>query len=331
MSRRIRRLSPAAVTAVLALSCVAAACSGGGHGAGGQDAGAGGSGGSDASTKGGSGGGSGGPAAPDASAPDAVTPPADAAPADATPDAGVDVVADDAAPDDAAPDDAAPDAATPDATADASAPADAADGPPGDGGLADATLAPFACDGPGPRFASRVVAEAFGPGQSFGQDQLPGIVLGPPKGGGAAMGSLDVASLGVGGSITLAFDGNAIVDGPGVDFIVFENPFAIGGDVSNPYAEPGTVAVSDDGVNWVSFPCTATMFPYGSCAGWHYVYANAATNTIDPTDPAVAGGDQFDLHDVGVARAQFVRVTSRPDLTTTFDLDAMSIVNAACP
>jgi hypothetical protein len=204
------------------------------------------------------------------------------------------------------------------------------DGPGADTGLADAVPPPFMCNGPGPRFATRVVAEDFGPGQNFGQDQLPGIVLGPPKGGGSAQGSTDVCSLGVGGSITLAFDGNAIIDGPGPDFIVFENPFAVGGDLNDPYAELGIVAVSDDGVTWVSFPCTATAPPYGTCAGWNYVYANAATNDIDPTDPAVAGGDPFDLADIGVARARFVRVTSRPDLTTVFDLDAISIVNAAC-
>ena len=208
--------------------------------------------------------------------------------------------------------------------------ANTADAGPTDAGVADAATPSFVCNGPGPRFATRIVAEAFGPGQNFGQDQLPGIVLGPPKGGGSAQGSTDVCSLGVGGSITLAFDGNAIVDGPGPDFIVFENPFAVGGNLNDPYAELGTVAVSDDGVTWVSFPCTATAPPYGTCAGWNYVYANADTNDIDPTDPAVAGGDPFDLADIGVARARFVRVTSRPDLATVFDLDAVSIVNAAC-
>src|SRR5262249_6691717 len=157
------------------------------------------------------------------------------------------------------------------------------------------------CNGPGPRFATRVVSDAFGPGQNAGRDKLPDIVLGPPKGAGVTQGSLDVASLGNGGSITLAFDGNAIVDGPGPDFIVFENAFAAGGNPNNPYAEPGTVAVSNDGVTWTSFPCTATAFPYGTCAGWHVVYANPDTNSIDPTDPTVAGGDPFDLADIGVS------------------------------
>jgi hypothetical protein len=201
-----------------------------------------------------------------------------------------------------------------------------------DASYVDGSIGPLVCDGPGPRFATRVVAEHFGPGQNFGRNELPEIVLGPPKGGGAESGSLDVASLGNGGSITLAFDGNAIVDGPGPDFIVFENPFAVGGNLDDPYAELGTVAVSDDGVTWTSFPCTATAYPYGSCAGWHYVYANAAVDggVAEATDPAAAGGDQFDLHDLGISQARFVRITDRVDLPTVFDLDAVSIVNGYC-
>ena len=54
---------------------------------------------------------------------------------------------------------------------------------------------------------------------------MPDIVLGPPVGGGALAGSLDVVSLGFSGEIVLCFEPNAIVDGPGADFIVFENAF----------------------------------------------------------------------------------------------------------
>src|SRR5262249_40050503 len=53
----------------------------------------------------------------------------------------------------------------------------------------------------------------------------PGIVLGPPGNATPTTGSLTVLSLGRGGRITLEFTDNAIVDGPGPDFIVFENPF----------------------------------------------------------------------------------------------------------
>ncbi len=184
------------------------------------------------------------------------------------------------------------------------------------------------------RFATSVESFTAGPGPTFGQADLPGIVLGPPRGRGAVNGSLDVASLGNGGSITLGFSPSFIVDGPGPDFIVFENAFYVNGDPDVPFAELASVEVSDDGQNWQGFPCTATEAPFGDCAGYHPVYANVDENSIDATDPAVAGGDAFDLAELGVPSAHYVRITDRVDLigmNGIFDLDAVSIVNAACP
>ena len=189
------------------------------------------------------------------------------------------------------------------------------------------------------RFVTGVVSFTPGPCSGFGKSDMPGIVEGPPKGGGAQKGSLDVVSLGVGGEIVLSFAPNAIVDGPGPDFIVFENPFYIGGNPMKPYAEPGEVSVSDDGSTWSTYPCTATSYPYGSCAGWHAVYS-APGNGISPVDPATAGGDAFDLADLGVTHARFVRIRDVsgevcPDAggsnTDGFDLDAISTVNAEMP
>ena len=184
------------------------------------------------------------------------------------------------------------------------------------------------------RFATTVESFIAGSGPSFGQAHLPAVVLGPPKGAGSINGSLDVVTLGNGGSITLGFAPSAIVDRPGPDFIVFENAFYVNGDPDAPYAELASVEVSDDGADFVAYPCTASVAPYGSCAGWHPVYANPDDNTIDPTDPVVAGGDAFDLADLGMPEARYVRITDRVDLTGsngTFDLDAVSIVNADCP
>jgi hypothetical protein len=189
------------------------------------------------------------------------------------------------------------------------------------------------CHGPGARYATSVVAHGFGPGQSAGQDQLPTPLLGPPKGGGLCQGSTDVVSLGNGGWVVVEFRGNAILDRPGPDFIVFENAFGIGCDPNNVFAELGTVAVSEDGVTWLDFPCTATAPPYGQCSGSHPVFANPDTNTIDPTDPALAGGDAYDLADVGLGTARYVRVTDRPDttgLSGVYDLDAVAIVHPEC-
>lgn len=183
-------------------------------------------------------------------------------------------------------------------------------------------------------FATGSPAHEFGPGQNTNQAQFPGPVLGPPKGAGCCKGSLDVVSLGNGGSVTLEFGATTIVDEPGPDFIVFENAFYAGGDTEKPFAELMTVAVSDDGQSWTEFPCTVTAAPYGSCAGWHPTFANAAENTIDPRDPVTAGGDAFDLADIGVTSARFVRVTDRADIegaAGVADLDAVAIVHPQCP
>ena len=184
------------------------------------------------------------------------------------------------------------------------------------------------------RFATSVESFTAGPGPTFGQADLPQVVLGPPKGAGAVNGSLDVVTLGNGGSITLGFSPSSIVDGPGPDFIVFENPFYVNGNPDVPFAELASVEVSEDGEHFQGFPCTATQAPFDGCAGFHPVYANPDSNAIDATDPAVAGGDAFDLAELGMSGARYVRITDRADLTGmngTFDLDAVSIVNADCP
>jgi hypothetical protein len=183
-------------------------------------------------------------------------------------------------------------------------------------------------------FVTNATDHSFGEGQNTGQAAFPAPILGPPKGAGDHIGSLDVVSLGNGGTVTLEFGEALIEDQPGPDFIVFENAFFAGGDPNQPFAELATVAVSADGTSWTEFPCTATTAPYGSCAGWHPVYANADENSIDPLDPATAGGDAFDLADLGVSEARWVRITDRIDtvgMNGVFDLDAVGIVHALCP
>lgn len=177
------------------------------------------------------------------------------------------------------------------------------------------------------RFASEVVGTELGGGQSFGQAALPDVVLGPPRGGGCCAGSLDVASLGNGGAIVLAFGNGVIVDGPGADFVVFENAFETAGGV---FAELATVSVSADGARWYSFACDAVAPPYGSCAGHTPVYLDGDDAPFDADD---SGGDAFDLADVGLSEARFVRIVDRADLEGidgVFDLDAVGIVNLEC-
>lgn len=191
----------------------------------------------------------------------------------------------------------------------------------GDGGAGDGPAARAADP-----FADRVVSYKPGEGAGFGQDLLPGVVLGPPDGGGPRQSGLNVLSLGREGEIVLQFLDIGLVDGPGADLLVFENPF-IG------WAETGVVAVSEDGQTFHEWPCAskdpAKKFP--GCAGVNPVLSSLS-NGVSATDPALAGGDAFDLAELGIARARFVRIRDSGANTYSgssggFDLDAVAVVN----
>jgi hypothetical protein len=155
--------------------------------------------------------------------------------------------------------------------------------------------------------ADGVTAYTAGQNGGFNQDLLPDIVLGAPRGLGMNAGSLDVVSLGNGGSITVAFTDNRIIDGPGPDFTVFENAFNSPG--LGIFTEVAVVAASADGVNFVEFPHGAGGSDLSGLAGQTPVYSNADTNQIDPRDPTVSGGDQFDLATIGLTSARYLRIT----------------------
>ncbi len=171
------------------------------------------------------------------------------------------------------------------------------------------------------------LALLFTPGEAagFGADRYPEIVYGPPQGAGDA-GSLDVLSLGREGLIVLELTDIGIVDGEGPDLLVFENPFT-------GWLETGRVAVSEDGETWHEWPCDAedAAGGYPGCAGVGLVWSHP-DNGIDPTDPAVAGGDAFDLADLGIERARYVRIVdsganSYEGTSGGFDLDGVAVVN----
>ena len=196
----------------------------------------------------------------------------------------------------------------------------------------------FTC-GPGvaPSDAFVDCVESFTPeGAMFGQDRFPQVVFGPPQAGAGGTGSVDVLSLGCGGEITLYFDAPAIVDGPGADFIVFENPLPVG---ESTFVEPARVLVSADGLTWHAFPCDPLgEHPPLGCAGIARVYAGPE-NSIDPTDPATAGGDAFDLAQLGLGEARYVGLLDVGEAYYGartwcggggggFDLDAIAVVHA---
>ena len=184
-----------------------------------------------------------------------------------------------------------------------------------------------------PPYASHVDSFAPGANAGFGQTKFPDVVLGPPKGVGPNAGSVDVLSLGVGGEIVLDFGDRAIVDRPGPDFIVFENAFWPNGDAARVFAEPGEVAVSDDGTSWHAFACDPKgdgMGRYPGCAGWTPTLVYDAA-TLIPLDPSITGGDSFDLAELGVASARLVRVrdlaSSGSGTSAGFDLDAVGLIH----
>ncbi len=210
----------------------------------------------------------------------------------------------------------------------------------------------------GDPYADAVVSFSPGAGAGYG---VAGDALGGPRGGGVFQGGLAVVSLGIGGTIELEFVDNAVVDEPGVDLTVFENAFLdLGaGLVSDPpFSEPGRVWVSQDGESWVAFGCAldAEDAPYHpGCAGVYPVLASvdepAGPHATEPSDvpiedlvgqpvigfptPPGSGGDSFDLADVGLAWARFVRIEAAPFETPPsgpdnagFDLDAVAAVHS---
>jgi len=190
----------------------------------------------------------------------------------------------------------------------------------------------------------------------------PGIVLGPPGNATPTTGSLTVMSVGHGGTITLEFTDNEIVDGPGPDLIVFENPFfctaapVSDADPYSVFAEPGIVEVSEDGVNFTRFPFDASALSrvaslctdkalQRQLIGLFGITPSFTGNWTVPDDPLVFdpaapggvsghGGDAFDLATVGLSRARFVRLIDPnlpigiPGSSEGFDLDTVVAIHA---
>jgi hypothetical protein len=214
----------------------------------------------------------------------------------------------------------------------------------------------------GDPYADAVTSFSAGTGGGYGSGDPTGAVTGEPEGLGLFEGGLEVLSLGQGGEIVVEFVDNVIVDYPGVDFTVFENPFLtlVSGAIFSVFAEPGLVSVSQDGTNWFVFdscetaPLDSPYFP--ACAGvfptLYDPFEPGSPHPSIPTStpitdliglsgaqiftPAGAGGDSFDLADVGLTWARYVRIQDvGPGLgqagTVGFDLDAVSAVNGAPP
>ena len=144
----------------------------------------------------------------------------------------------------------------------------------------------------GDPYADRVVSFTPGEGANpeFGD---PDTVLGPPDFNEATLSGF--LNLGVGGSVTVAFEDNVAVDGPGPDIRIYGDP---GND------ERWVIEVSQDGVTFVSFD--------------------------DLPEVTV-----LDLADVGLPETRFVRLTDdgspTAGLSPGAELDAVEAVNSFAP
>lgn len=183
----------------------------------------------------------------------------------------------------------------------------------------------------GDPWADSVIVVEFGPGAGYGYNFFPDNILGPPDSnatpGQPSASQQELLALGTGGRIVLAFFDGGIIDGPGPDFTVFENPFYIGGDTTRIFAETGIVAASEDGETFYTFPYVPET--------WEGLAGVTPTNGwANPTDPSVSGGDAFDLADVGLSRATYIQITDAADLVSdggpSFDLDAIVAIHREC-
>ena len=153
-----------------------------------------------------------------------------------------------------------------------------------------------------------VVVDAPGAsGAGFGD---PTLAVNGVRGGGLAAGGMDVYSMGltagVNDTLVLAWSGRRVVDVPGPDLVVFENPFEITGP-DDVFMDLLIVEVSgDDGATWTAFPheylggdaYSSDPAHWEGFAGRTPVLLHEADNPVDPLDVTVAGGDAFDLADL---------------------------------
>lgn len=164
----------------------------------------------------------------------------------------------------------------------------------------------IAIDQTGVYHAKEIVSAPANTNSGF-QDSLCAVdgVLGL----GSFNGSLDVFTLdtnGAGASLILGWNGKKVENATGADFIVFENPFQVSGNVNTVFLEPVIVEVGNDQTNWCGWNPTYTgggTFSNNPTnwlrfAGLKYVDYNQITNSMNSTTLfASGGGDSFDLGD----------------------------------
>lgn len=179
-----------------------------------------------------------------------------------------------------------------------------------DAGLPDAgpdDAGPSADAGPRGEPADTVEEALGATGSGFGD---PTRAVNGVRGAGETGSSQDVYSLGftpdVDNSITVSWSGRRVTNGPGPDFVVFENGFRVSDE--SYFMDQVVVFLSRDGTTFVPFPfdyVAANEEEYSSRPAdwtgfggvWPVLY-NEDSNRANPFDFARAGGDAFDLGDL---------------------------------
>ncbi len=221
-------------------------------------------------------------------------------------------------------------------------------------------------------FATGVVSYVAGVGAQSGFTN-PNTALGAPErftGEGLIPGCVtpfqpafrpnEIVSLGVGGTLTLAFD-HPVEDDPrnpfGIDLLVFGNAFftdasAGFGVVAGLAAEGGSIAVSADGIVWTNVPNVFAegLFPtlgYLDAGPYATVPGVIESDFLRPVDPAFTmadvvgldhgqlieiydgsgGGAGIDLAVVGLPSIRFVRISG--PLTSGFSPEVDAIADVA--
>jgi hypothetical protein len=163
-------------------------------------------------------------------------------------------------------------------------------------------------------------------------------IYGPPHGfGGRAQNAIaeDLVALDDGARLVVELDGLELIDGPGTDLVVFENPFEVGRGLTR-WMEPGVV---EFGVGSVSCAVREVVDPTVPAAiagdparyvtgffGIAPVRANPDRNDLVPGHVA-GGGDGFDLAATRCEAADRVELVDVAGDGFSPDIDAIALVH----
>ncbi|MBX7056679.1 MAG: LIC_13355 family lipoprotein [Leptospirales bacterium] len=194
---------------------------------------------------------------------------------------------------------------------------------PSSGASCQQTAAP-----PAGAFVADVAASA--PGNTGGVFYDVRCAVNGVRGAGDASGSTDVFSLnesGLTASMVLEWSGRRVLNGGGVDFVVYENAFFQSGNSSQRFMEAAIIEVSEDNISYCGFNPDYTNAPetsysqdptkWSRFAGINPVYYNQDQNPMTSANlfNGVGGGDRFDLANLVDDSASFANGCS-PALVT---------------